>query len=187
MVGDMCKRLWVSLLGILAVGLLVGCGTTGSGGTQYQQVSPGRGKAPGGGNSPAEKQRAAEIAAETRGGHYIGRRYHIKGTRFWGYLRKPGEPWQKARLVVMNESSKLQPDRLPERPVGVESRYSFDHNYEYKLWGRFSGNTVYDPNSNLFLPEFVLTNFELVSSDPGFLFEPGENYAASKLPWVPGR
>jgi hypothetical protein len=185
----MCKRLWVSLWGILAVGLLAGCGSTGSsgGGTQYLEVSAGRGRAPGGGNSAAEKLRATQIAAEPRGGYYVGRRYHIEGTRFWGYVRKPGQPWQQARLIVLNEDSKLAPDRLPERPVGVTERFSFDHNYEYKLWGSFTGGTVYDPNANLFLPEFRLSNFELISASPGWLFKPGETYSTGRLPWVPGR
>ena len=97
------------------------------------------------------------------------------------------EPWQNARLVVINEAQKLQPDRLPERPVGAEVRYSFDHNYEYKLYGRYTGKTVYDPNSNLFLPEFALSDYQLISAEPGWLFKPGESYPEGRLPWVPGR
>lgn len=186
MLGAMWKRVWIALGGALASFVLAACGTGDVGGG-YQDLSAPRGKAPGGGNTPQERQRAAAIAAEPRGDHYIGRRYHIKGTRFWGYVRRPGEPWQNARLVVLNEGQKLQPDRLPERPVGADVRYAFDHNYEYKLYGRYTGETVYDPNSNLFLPEFRLSGFELVSADPGWLFKPGESYPAGRLPWVPGR
>lgn len=176
----MCKRLLGILLGILASGFLVSCATTSGGGG-------GASTAPRAGNSPAEQQRARDIAAEPRGSHYIGRRYHVDKTRFWGYLRKPGQSWRSAKLVIINESQKLSPDRLPERPVGSSSRFSFDHNYEYKIYGRFSGKEVYDPNANLFLPEFILTNYELIDASPGFLLMPNESYSPKRLPWVPGR
>ena len=35
-------------------------------------------------------KREAEIAQEAPGDYYIGRRYYIPYTRFWGYVRKPG-------------------------------------------------------------------------------------------------
>ncbi len=183
----MCKRAIHSLAALTVAVALSGCGTAGRGETQYGQLSASRGNAPGGGNTPAERQRAAEIAAEPRGNHYIGRRYHVDRTRFWGYLRRPGEPWQSARLVVMNERRKYAPDRLPELPAGGGRGFSFDHNHEYRIYGHYSGRTVYDPNANLFLPEFVLTDYELISASPGWLFAPGESYEPGRMPWVPGR
>jgi hypothetical protein len=41
-----------------------------------------------------------------------------------------------------------------------------DNNHEYRLFGRFSGETVYEPASDRFYPEFVLTNYELLSTRP---------------------
>lgn len=123
----------------------------------------------------------ALIKAEPRGSHYIGRRYYVEKTRFWGYLRRPGQPWEEARLVVMNEDVSRTPDRLPERPRGAQG-YGFDHNYEYKLNGRYTGETIYDPNSNMFLPEFRLESYELISASPGWLFSPGERYDPKRLP-----
>ena len=123
----------------------------------------------------------ALIKAEPRGNHYIGRRYFVEKTRFWGYLRRPGESWESARLVVMNEDVSRTPDRLPERPRGAHG-YGFDHNYEYKLRGRFTGETIYDPNANMFLPEFKLESHELISASPGWLFSPDEDYNPRKLP-----
>ena len=163
-------RLWaLCLLATLAC-LQTACVTTGGG--------SGSGPDP---NHPAVKRRAAEIAAEPPGDYWVGRRWWTEGTRFWGYLRRPGRPWSEAQLVMMNESVKHTPDRLQEDPASGPG-HGFDHNYEYRIWGRFSGQQVYDPNSNLMLPEFVLQNYEVVSAHPGFLFQPGEQYNPKRLP-----
>ena len=45
--------------------------------------------------------RKAKIAGEETGPFYIGRRYHVNRTWFWGYLRQPRESWSKAKLVVI--------------------------------------------------------------------------------------
>ncbi|MEO0416563.1 MAG: hypothetical protein AAF226_16590 [Verrucomicrobiota bacterium] len=132
-------------------------------------------------NSPAVQQRNAMIAQEPAGNYYIGRRWWTEGARFWGYLRRPGQTWDQAKLVMINEGSKRQPDRLNE--LGPEgARHGYDHNHEYKIYGSFTGATIYDPNSNFELPEFRLTNYELISKNPGFLFYPGEPYSRGKLP-----
>lgn len=133
--------------------------------------------------SPAQEAQIAVIKAEPRGAHFIGRRYYVEKTRFWGYVRRPGEPWQKSRMVVINEDVCRTPDRLPELGLG-EHGYGFDHNYEYKLQGRFTGEEVYDPNANLFLPEFRLESYELISANPGFLFSPDDRYDLHTLPKI---
>ena len=108
---------------------------------------------------------AQKIAAEAPGDYFIGHRY-FKGSvfKFWGYVRKPGTPWKSAQLVVLNEKEKLAPDR--------ETRtFGSDNNYEYKLHGYFSGQTVYEPASNGFYPEFVLKSYELISTNPPPIFK----------------
>ena len=161
------------LFGLLPVLLLSSCTTTSS---NRPGALRGTDK-----NHPAVKQRAAQIAAEPVGDYGIGRRYWTEGTRFWGYLRRPRQPWEQAKLIVFNESYKVQPDRLPEAPESGPG-HGFDHNYEYRIYGNFSGQVVYDPNSNLELPEFVLTGYELINATPGFLFQPGERYNSKRLP-----
>src|SRR5262245_4906707 len=70
-------------------------------------------------NSPQVQARNAGILAEPRGDWYIGRRYFTQKVRYWGYLRRPGELWESAKLVVMDENRGIsQPDRLPEIPSG---------------------------------------------------------------------
>ncbi len=124
--------------------------------------------------------RRAMIANEPRGDWFVGRRFYIQRTQFWGYLRRPGQSWDDSKLVMINENRRAAPDRLPEVPTEGNA-HGFDHNHEYKMWGSFSGRTIYDPNSDLFLPEFVLTNWEPVSGKPGWLFHPRERFNGAQL------
>lgn len=132
---------------------------------------------------PTLEERQAAIAAEPTGDHFIGRRYYVEKTRFWGYVRKPRESWNKAKLVVMREDKKRQPDRLPESGVGRV--YGYDQNFEYKLRGYLTGNKVYDPNSNQILPEFMLTGCEVLDRNPGWLFRPDDRYDRYRITLQP--
>ncbi|MEP6956201.1 MAG: hypothetical protein ABI883_05195, partial [Chthoniobacterales bacterium] len=78
---------------------------------------------------------AASIQTEAPGDYYIGRRYFKPMFKFWGYVRRPGQPWSTAQMVMLNEKQKLAPDR-EIRQFGV------DNGYEYKLYGDFSGEKV---------------------------------------------
>lgn len=102
-------------------------------------------------------------AAEAPGDYFIGRRYYKPDFKFWGYVRRPGQPWSESQLVMLNEKQKLAPDR--ER-----LDFGSDNNYEYKLYGYFSGDKVYEPASNTIYPEFVLRRFVLVSTNPPPIF-----------------
>ncbi|HEX3816703.1 MAG TPA: hypothetical protein VHW03_00255 [Chthoniobacterales bacterium] len=106
---------------------------------------------------------ARNIAAEPPGNYFIGHRYARPPYHFWGYVRRPGQPWSTAQLVVFNENKKLAPDR-------AQMNLGFDDNYEYKLQGYFSGDKVYEVASNSVLPEFVLTGYELISTHPAPIF-----------------
>src|SRR5437868_14845511 len=105
----------------------------------------------------ARIEMAQRIATEPPGDYYIGRRYFKPDFKFWGYVRAPGQPWSTAKLVMLNEERKLAPDR-------EQMNFGSDNNYEYKLYGNFSGETVYEPASNSFYPEFVLKSYQLVST-----------------------
>src|SRR5881275_1943594 len=107
---------------------------------------------------------AQNIQAEPLGDYFIGRRYYKPDFKFWGYVRRPGQPWSTAQLVMLNEKQKLAPDR---------ERLSFgsDNNYEYKLYGYFSGDKVYEPASNGVYPEFVLKGYQLISTNPPPIFK----------------
>lgn len=136
-------------------------------------------------SGPSAVERNARIAAEPRGDFFYGRRYFVKSTRFWGYLRRPGAPASTGRLVIMDEKVRRNPDRLSEvGPPG--QRWGYDANYEYKVYGRYTGETVYEPNSNQFLPAFRATRFEVVDRNPGWLFTPRDHYDPYRVTLVPG-
>src|ERR1700730_1975808 len=110
---------------------------------------------------------AKQIAAEPPGDYYIGRRYYKMYFKIWGYVRPPPQPWSTAKLVMLTEKQKLSPDR---------ARLSFgsDNKYEDRLCGYFPGQTVYEPASNGFYPEFVLTGYKVLSNNPARIFrDPG--------------
>jgi len=139
-------RLWLSLLLWFAAIFLAGC-ESGPSGIQQARID-----------------NAARIAGEAPGDYYIGRRYFKVNYKFWGYVRRPGQPWSASQLVMLNEKQKLAPDR-------EANSFGSDNNYEYKLYGNFSGDTVYEPASNGMYPEFVLKNYELISTSPPPIFK----------------
>ena len=103
------------------------------------------------------------IKNEPPGDYFIGRRYYKQDYKFWGYIRSPGQSWSTAKLVMLNEQKKLAPDR-------EKNNIGSDNNFEYKLLGKFSGETVYEPASNGFYPEFILTGSELISVTPAPIY-----------------
>ncbi len=105
----------------------------------------------------------AEIANEPPGNYYVGRRYYKRDYKIWGFVRSPGQPWTSSKLVMLNEQQALAPDRQA-------GQLGSDANTEYKLYGNFSGDTVYEPASNGFYPEFVLRGSEVRSRDPAPIF-----------------
>lgn len=107
---------------------------------------------------------AQKIQSEPPGDYFIGRRYFKRDYKIWGYVRRPGQPWSSAQLVMLNEKKKLAPDR-------EHLNFGEDNNYEYKLYGNFSGEKVYEPASNTIYPEFVLEKYELLSTNPAPIFK----------------
>jgi hypothetical protein len=114
------------------------------------------------------------VAAEQAGNYYIGRRFYRRNYFFWGYVRRPQEPWTSAKLVMLNEQKVLAPDR-------EANAMGYDNNTEYRLDGYFSGQTVYEPASNAFYPEFVLIGYKVISSSPQRIFRDPKATDPSRL------
>ncbi len=115
------------------------------------------------------------IRNEPAGDYYIGRRYYKQDYKFWGWVRKPGQPWSTAKLVMMNEQTKLAPDR-------EQGKLGSDNNTEYKLTGEFSPEKVYEPASNNFYPEFNLKSYEVRSVAPASIYKvPGATDPARRV------
>lgn len=142
----MRQRNWlIVLIGVAAGFVLSGCETVD-------------------GEAAARQAALAEsIRQEAPGDYFIGRRYFKNDYKMWGWVRQPGQPWNTAQLVMLNEQKTLAPDRAVGR-LGV------DHDHEYILRGGFSGQKVYEPASNRFYPEFVLSSAELRSKTPPFIY-----------------
>lgn len=120
------------------------------------------------GPTPAQTANAraamlAEIRSEPAGAYFVGRRYYKSEYKFWGFVRPSGQPWTAAKMVMLNENQKLAPDRST-------GKLGSDNNFEYKLSGYFSGDTVYEPASNGLYPEFVLKGYDLKSSTPAPIY-----------------
>ncbi len=133
---------------------------------------------------PTVEERNARIATEPTGDFFYGRRYFVEKTRFWGYVRQPRQSWSRAKLVIIREDKKTSPDRLSENGAPGQ-RYAFDNNYEYKLRGYYTGEQAYDPNSNQFLPQFMLTGYEVLDRKPGWLFRPDDRDDRLRVTMIP--
>jgi hypothetical protein len=150
------------LVALLSVSLLGGCMTT---------FTPSE--------SSERKAMNDAIKNEPPGDYFIGRRHYKVDYKFWGFVREPGQPWSTAKLVMMNENQKLAPDR--ERGV-----LGTDNGYEYKLYGHYLPDTVYEPASNSFYPQFLLTGYELISTNPApILSIPGSNDPTQRILEMP--
>lgn len=114
-------------------------------------------------DAPARAAMAAAIRSEKPGNYFVGRRMFKKDYKMWGWVRDPGQPWKTAKLVMLNEQTRLAPDR-------VRGTLGDDNNYEYRLEGRFTGETVYEPASDRFYPEFQLAGFEVLNTKPGPIY-----------------
>ena len=115
------------------------------------------------------------IRNEPLGDYFIGRRYYKQDYKFWGWVRRPGQPWATAKLVMMNEQTKLAPDR-------EQGKLGTDNNTEYKLIGEISDEPVYEPASNGFYPEFTLKGYEIRSVSPANIFKtPGATDPARRV------
>jgi len=114
-------------------------------------------------DAPARAAMAAAIRAEQPGNYFIGRRMFKKDYKMWGWVREPGQPWKTSKLVMLNEQTRLAPDR-------VRGALGDDNNHEYRLQGRFTGETIYEPASDRFYPEFQLAGFEVLNTQPPSIY-----------------
>jgi hypothetical protein len=100
-----------------------------------------------------------QIAQEKLGNYYIGRRVYAPPFAIWGYVRSPRQSWRTAKLAILNEKYVFAPDR-------ARNQVGSDNGSEYRLYGYFSGDQIYDASAGRFCPEFVLRRAELISANP---------------------
>ena len=69
-----------------------------------------------------------------------------------------------------------RPARHDERtaktcPDRAQGKLGTDNDYEYRLSGYLSGETVYEPASNGFYPEFILLGADVKSTKPPNIYQ----------------
>ena len=91
----------------------------------------------------------------------------------------------RARLGERPNSSSWMkaPRRTPDRPPEYTGnpRYAYDNNYEYRVYGKYTGKYGYEPNSNLKLPIFKPTRFEVPTPTPAGSSNPRKNMIPEPL------
>ena len=102
-------------------------------------------------SAPAE----APICSGQPGSYFLGRRSYNPHDKVWGYVWRSDQSPRAARLVILNEQRKLAPDRAVNQFGGADRCL-------YRLSGHFTGDLVYEPNTNLIYPEFMLTGHVLL-------------------------
>ena len=102
---------------------------------------------------------AQQIAVEPVGDFYIARRVYSPPFAIWGYVRSPRQSWLTAKLVILNEKYQLAPDR-------ARNHIGSDNESEYRLYGYFTGDQIYDASSGRFCAEFVLKRSDVISANP---------------------
>lgn len=115
-------------------------------------------------DAPQRAAMSEAIRMEQPGSYFVGRRMYKEDYKMWGWVREPGRPWSTAKLVMLNEQKQLAPDR-------AGGKLGTDNNYEYRLEGYFSGQMVYEPASDSFYPEFVLTGAQVRSTQPPRIYQ----------------
>ncbi|MFQ3669913.1 MAG: hypothetical protein SNJ84_00485 [Verrucomicrobiia bacterium] len=93
----------------------------------------------------------------TSGEFFVGHRaVHAKYTG-WGWIRRPNEPWARARWAMLME----RPGEMPA-PHRFLPQPGDDHAVEYRLFGRFSETKGYEPYFDILVDVFVLEGFEVI-------------------------
>ncbi len=76
----------------------------------------------------------------------------------------------RARQTVEIRQARHDQRAAQTRPDRERNEIGSDNNYEYKLIGYFSGETVYEPASDGFYPEFILQGYEIRNVNPASIY-----------------
>ncbi len=109
--------------------------------------------------------------------HFIGHRYFKAKSGAWGWVKRPEETWEQARWVAIKETPRQYtvPDRGMENPEA-------DHDFEYRLLGRFAGYGVYDPHWDEVVDVFVIEGYESLGETAPLEMKPGAAEQGSRDP-----
>ena len=103
-------------------------------------------------------QIGSRYVSEQPGESFLGRRAFNPHNRVWGYVWRLRESPRTARLVMLNETRRLAPDRAIDQ-------FGVDDHCLYRLYGRFTSDRVYEPNTDRVYPEFLLAGYALLDTN----------------------
>lgn len=91
---------------------------------------------------------------DTSGPYLIGQRTLVEDYCGWGWVRKEGEGWNKARWVAIQYNSGTCPI-----PHAFLPRPQDDKDYQYKLYGEFAPYRAYEPQADVWVDVFLIKGF----------------------------
>ncbi len=91
---------------------------------------------------------------DTSGPYLIGQRTLVEDYAGWGWVRKEGEGWNKARWIAIEYDPKVCPV-----PHAFLPRPQDDKDYLYKLYGDFAPYRAYEPQADVWVDVLVLRGF----------------------------
>lgn len=110
---------------------------------------------------PEKVMRATLLAAHTParygntdGSFLIGQRTLLDDYCGWGWVRKEGEGWNKARWVAIQYDPKICPV-----PHAFLPRPGDDKDYLYQLYGDFAPYRAYEPQADVWVDVFLIRGF----------------------------
>ena len=123
------------------------------------------------------QQPAGETSIALFQPHFIGHRYFKAKSGAWGWVKRPEETWAQARWVAIKETPRQYtvPDRGMENPEA-------DHDFEYRLLGRFAGYGVYDPHWDEVVDVFIIEGYESLGEVAPLEIKPGAAAQGSRNP-----
>ena len=109
-----------------------------------------------------EKVRRATLPAahtparhgQTAGPHWIGQRTLVEDYCGWGWIRREGEGWNKARWIAIEYDPQVCPV-----PHAFLPRPGDDKDYMYKLYGDFAPYRAYEPQADVWVDVFLIRGF----------------------------
>ena len=122
---------------------------------------------------------AAELNANPPD-YWLGQRVYYTNLQVWGWVKRPEESWNNARLVLLKEDKCL----APHRNLGNRTA---DQNVRYRLYGRYWDRKGYEPVMNKLLDVFVLERYESLGQMeplklrlPVVIIPPGSDRSSSR-------
>lgn len=116
---------------------------------------------------------------QTGGEAWIGHRAVINRYAGWGWIKKEGDPWSRARWIMIEEEPerRMAPGRFHARPTQ-------DDNTQYRLYGSLAEYKGYEPNFDVFVDVFRIEGWETIGPAERPALKPPRSSSSSQSRWA---